>query len=321
VHPIARRLPFRTAPNDVSFASQLCALVPVIAAALLGVFSPWWMWAVAVPVGYLGYIVLDSVDGTHARRTKTSSPLGELVDHWCDAWNAVLLPSAWGLALDASPTLACTLGAITGLAYVQAMDEHRRSGTLRMDAMGGGEAMTAMMLTMVALGIFGRDAMTHAPLFGGFRVVDLLHAVCAIGSGGAVVAGLVRRGPRALARGTWSFVLGAALIITWVTLGLHPIIGAFAMAALSAITAGRSVLARTTGISPRVDLTSLIAIGAGLALSRIPALAPFENPLGIAVALVVTWRACADFYWGTRALRQWVRPTETLGIFVPALLR
>ena len=34
---------------------------------------------------------LDGIDGKQARRTGTSSPLGELFDHGCDAWATVFI--------------------------------------------------------------------------------------------------------------------------------------------------------------------------------------------------------------------------------------
>jgi len=33
---------------------------------------------------------MDAVDGKQARRTGTSSPLGQLFDHGCDAWATFL---------------------------------------------------------------------------------------------------------------------------------------------------------------------------------------------------------------------------------------
>ncbi|RIB04278.1 CDP-alcohol phosphatidyltransferase-domain-containing protein [Gigaspora rosea] len=53
------------------------------------------------PVGLWLYSTFDNVDGKQARRTGTSSPLGELFDHGCDAlscsFGAVVLAAALGL--------------------------------------------------------------------------------------------------------------------------------------------------------------------------------------------------------------------------------
>ena len=39
------------------------------------------------------YSTFDNVDGKQARRTNTSSPLGELFDHGCDALTIVVISS------------------------------------------------------------------------------------------------------------------------------------------------------------------------------------------------------------------------------------
>lgn len=36
------------------------------------------------------YLNMDAIDGKQARRTGTSSPLGELFDHGCDAINLMV---------------------------------------------------------------------------------------------------------------------------------------------------------------------------------------------------------------------------------------
>ncbi|KAH0505036.1 Ethanolaminephosphotransferase 1 [Microtus ochrogaster] len=49
---------------------------------------PDWVWIV---VGFLNFIAytLDGVDGKQARRTNSSTPLGELFDHGLDSWSCV----------------------------------------------------------------------------------------------------------------------------------------------------------------------------------------------------------------------------------------
>ena len=49
--------------------------------------SPNWVYAVCA-VGFWIYQTMDGMDGKQARRTGTGSPLGEVVDHGCDAFSA-----------------------------------------------------------------------------------------------------------------------------------------------------------------------------------------------------------------------------------------
>ncbi|KAN0018171.1 hypothetical protein ACTFIV_002801 [Dictyostelium citrinum] len=45
------------------------------------------------------YMMMDNIDGKQARRTKTSSPLGELFDHGCDSLCTGLLPLIVGISM------------------------------------------------------------------------------------------------------------------------------------------------------------------------------------------------------------------------------
>ncbi|CAF1291344.1 unnamed protein product [Adineta steineri] len=52
---------------------------------------PSWVWLVAAICQFWSHH-LDGMDGKQARRTKTSSPLGELFDHGVDSWASFLFP-------------------------------------------------------------------------------------------------------------------------------------------------------------------------------------------------------------------------------------
>lgn len=62
--------------------------------------GPSWLY-ISFALGLWLYSTFDNVDGKQARRTGTSSPLGELFDHGCDALNcsfaAIIQMSALGL--------------------------------------------------------------------------------------------------------------------------------------------------------------------------------------------------------------------------------
>lgn len=50
------------------------------------------MWAyIACACGLFIYQSLDAIDGKQARRTNSSSPLGELFDHGCDSLSTGML--------------------------------------------------------------------------------------------------------------------------------------------------------------------------------------------------------------------------------------
>lgn len=316
VLPLAAVLPGRVRANDVTFVSQLFALVP----AIIGLWCvegevPRWVLGVLPPVGYLGYIVFDHLDGTHARKTQTSSPLGELVDHWCDAWNAPLLTFACGLAWNASPLLASSLGFVTGLALSVTYESQRVTGTMKLDAFGSNEALTGMGTSMIVMGVLGRDVAVNVTLPFGVKLAFVLQMVSLVGSAGAIVVGIFRGGPKLLV-GVLPYVLGAGLVMGWVGLGLDPRVAPFMMAATSAIVAGRIVIERTTGLRARVDVVGLLLLSTGFLLALVGASKGVQwVAAGVTVVALVA-RATADFLWATRVLRRFVKKGELLALVV-----
>lgn len=77
------------------------------------------------------YSTFDNVDGRQARKTKTSSPLGELFDHGCDALNtmfsAVLQASAIGSGHSRATLLLCIVEA---LGFYLSTQEEYHTGVL-----------------------------------------------------------------------------------------------------------------------------------------------------------------------------------------------
>ncbi|XP_064625871.1 ethanolaminephosphotransferase 1-like [Lineus longissimus] len=80
---------------------------------------PAWVWLVCGLNNFISH-TLDGCDGKQARRTNSSTPLGELFDHGLDSWAALCLPVAiysvfgrddWGAnAYTFYLVLACVLG-------------------------------------------------------------------------------------------------------------------------------------------------------------------------------------------------------------------
>jgi phosphatidylglycerophosphate synthase len=65
------------------------------------------------------YSTLDAVDGKQARRTKSSSPLGQLFDHGCDSFSITFIILAIGQAgkLDVFVMFVLFLACQTGFWY------------------------------------------------------------------------------------------------------------------------------------------------------------------------------------------------------------
>lgn len=52
---------------------------------------PPFVWILCALFHFLAH-TLDGIDGKHARRTKSSGPLGELMDHGMDSWTSFFIP-------------------------------------------------------------------------------------------------------------------------------------------------------------------------------------------------------------------------------------
>ncbi|KAJ3140835.1 hypothetical protein HK100_008851 [Physocladia obscura] len=80
-------------PNLITLTGFMCVIANVLlllayAPDLRGEIPSWCY--ISFAFGMFAYQSLDAIDGKQARRTGTSSPLGELFDHGCDALNTGL---------------------------------------------------------------------------------------------------------------------------------------------------------------------------------------------------------------------------------------
>ncbi|KAJ3283250.1 hypothetical protein HDU79_009213 [Rhizoclosmatium sp. JEL0117] len=87
---IIEYVPRWVAPNLITLTGFLCIIINLILLLLhspsLTEPIPSYLY-VSFALGLFAYQSLDAIDGKQARRTGTSSPLGELFDHGCDALN------------------------------------------------------------------------------------------------------------------------------------------------------------------------------------------------------------------------------------------
>ena len=97
-------------------------------------------------VGLFVYQSLDAIDGKQARRTGSSSPLGELFDHGCDSVSTVFVTMAIcaTLKLGAYPWLMFALCLLLFAAFYTAHWQTYVTGTLRFGLIDATEAQFCM---------------------------------------------------------------------------------------------------------------------------------------------------------------------------------
>ncbi|RDA91933.1 hypothetical protein CP533_1294 [Ophiocordyceps camponoti-saundersi (nom. inval.)] len=135
-HVVIKCFPMRMAPNLITLTGFMFVVANVLTllwySPALDQDCPTWVyysWA----AGLFLYQTFDAVDGTQARRTKQSGPLGELFDHGVDALNTSLevLLFAASQNLGQSWRTVATLFASLLTFYVQTWDEyHTKTLTL-----------------------------------------------------------------------------------------------------------------------------------------------------------------------------------------------
>jgi phosphatidylglycerophosphate synthase len=103
--PIVRHIPASITPNSISVVNHLVAWAVFFLAALAPYLSPAsaLLARLVAAAGVFCSLLLDCLDGMHARRTGQGSRLGEVVDHWLDALNVPLMGAGMILTLKLDP--------------------------------------------------------------------------------------------------------------------------------------------------------------------------------------------------------------------------
>ncbi|KAI8147685.1 CDP-alcohol phosphatidyltransferase-domain-containing protein [Fennellomyces sp. T-0311] len=130
----------------------------------LGTEAPNWIYF-SFAAGLWLYSTFDNVDGKQARRTGTSSPLGELFDHGCDALNttfvAILQCAALGLGHTgnaATVLIICVAGF-----YLSTAEEYYTKVLYLGYVNGPTEGILLSCLAFIWSGLFGASSW-HVPL-------------------------------------------------------------------------------------------------------------------------------------------------------------
>jgi len=103
------------------------------------------------------YIHFDALDGKQARRTGSSSPLGQLVDHGCDCINLIFMIfmfwSVFGLDIDKFLPIYASLCLAV---FITATWEETHTGILCLGPINGPvEGTTILSIASIISAIFG----------------------------------------------------------------------------------------------------------------------------------------------------------------------
>ncbi|XP_072172069.1 cholinephosphotransferase 1-like [Diadema setosum] len=159
---LVEQIPRTLAPNTIT----IIGLVANIVSTLILVYycpsateeAPAWSLIFAALCLFI-YQSLDAIDGKQARRTNSSTQLGELFDHGCDAVSIVFVTVSASVALQLgfNPRLNFVLAAISMFLYYTAHWQTYVSGTLKFGRVDVTEGQLAFCTVYIITAIQGGD--------------------------------------------------------------------------------------------------------------------------------------------------------------------
>eukprot|EP00081_Caenorhabditis_elegans_P007592 NP_001257201.1 Choline/EthanolaminePhosphoTransferase [Caenorhabditis elegans] len=163
--------PMWIAPNLITWIGLVINLITVL---VLSSFSysatesaPSWAYLQAA-LGLFFYQTLDAIDGKQARRTGSSSPLGELFDHGCDSMTQVFvtLNICYAMSLGTVPYGVLIVSVISVVMFYCAHWSTYCTGQLRFSKFDVTEAQMSVISVLLFTAIFGNGVWETPIAFG-----------------------------------------------------------------------------------------------------------------------------------------------------------
>lgn len=235
-------LPMWLAPNLVTLLSLFHCLATYLVfqyyAPELHEAAPRWTYFFYIYCGFM-YQTLDAIDGKQARRTGSSSPLGQLFDHGCDAVCAIFT------GLICAGTLRLGSNWMSLLALMLCMVpfycsnwEEAQTHTMRFGVLGVTEGQFTVMLLHLVTGIYGPELWVM-PVYQDWEMRHVVVSICMFGVFSALYTsilevvvyfrkqdsfvGEVTEGPKAAAWQMAQFLGFVATSSAWILTGEQPL--------------------------------------------------------------------------------------------------
>ena len=177
-------LPYAYTPNMVTVTGLFCQILSVIIISFYDfTFSEPVPAIIPIFCAIMLFLAqtLDAIDGKHARNTKRSSPLGQLMDHGCDSMDNFLYCIVAAQIYLFGPTIhTIVLQIMIQLPFYSYTLEEHFTGKLRtqINNIGVTEYQFFMMGLLIIAPIFG-DKIILSEIFG-YRLVYILLYICVV---------------------------------------------------------------------------------------------------------------------------------------------
>ena len=175
-------LPYALTPNMVTVTGLFCQILSVV---IISFYDLTFSYPVPTFIPFFFFFMLflaqtlDAIDGKHARRTKRSSPLGQLMDHGCDSMDNFL----YSIVICQTFLFGDSINSIVLQILIQipfytyTLEEHY-TGKLRtqINNIGVTEYQFAIIGLLILTAIFG-DKLIWMEIFG-YRLCFILLYIC-----------------------------------------------------------------------------------------------------------------------------------------------
>lgn len=302
-------------PEHVS-ANSLTLLGTGMSAAAFAItvfIAPTRLSCVVIAMLVFGYLCLDNVDGAHARRTGTSSPLGEFLDHWLDALNLSFLFMGCVHTFQIPDDRAVAIMVLAVLSYTMTFWEQRVTGRIHMGLLGNVEGIVVVVLFYLAAAVFGVQTLIDNELFAGQTIIDFFWYSAIVNTA------VTSLGPLLRVRKDFTHVI--EVVVPVAGLGLWYAAGHVSaphvcsiLMLMSPALAGRMLIARVTGqenLGPDRFLLMSILVAAFASIAFQLAAGPQMVMLTL-ITLYATVLVTLDFVLTVRRLGDYLRPGELL---------
>jgi phosphatidylglycerophosphate synthase len=181
VRPLIAYIPWRIPANYITIGSNLF----MFAALLLSMFSGENRFVfLVVPILVLSYVIGDHLDGMQAKRTGTSSALGEFFDHFLDIFNNGILLMIVCSLMNVSPWIIVICLTVSYIAHSAIFFEQLITGWLVFEKFG---ALEAVILILFIISSFYFVPVQNLLLSPGFMEVTYFEVFMLVSSGIALV--------------------------------------------------------------------------------------------------------------------------------------
>uniref|UniRef100_A0A5S6QU23 diacylglycerol cholinephosphotransferase n=1 Tax=Trichuris muris TaxID=70415 RepID=A0A5S6QU23_TRIMR len=157
---VVNHFPLWVSPNALTVSGLLLNIASTVILVWYSpdgiMIAPQWVYVLCAITLFI-YQTLDATDGKQARRTQTSSPLGELFDHGCDALSQtfITMQICLSMRLGHVPFLIMLYWIFATVMFYSAHWQAYVSGVLRFSRFDVTEAQFCTMALCMASGLFG----------------------------------------------------------------------------------------------------------------------------------------------------------------------